>query len=165
MRRGHRAFLPSFWGGGGLVWGGRLFVPGAWAFPGSPYLTTTSPLDMVHPALVYPYPGPSGLLTLFCGCLLSSLLPLSLPLAFVWLRKWKAHTGSAGPHLLEVLSLFFLWMLQQMARCRLMRAAAHLWARTQSAAGHVVPSYSHPQLGFTSWATERWGVGTLDTFA
>lgn len=49
-----------------------------------------------------------------------------------------------------------------MARCRLMRAAAHLWARAQSAAGHVVPSYSHPQLGFTSWATEKQrGLGIL----
>lgn len=103
-----------------------------------------------------------GLLTLFCGCLLSSLLPLSFPLAFVWLRKWKAHTGSAGPHLLEVLSLFFLWMLQQMAHCRFMQVAAHLWARAQSAAGHVVLSYSHPQLGFTSWTTERQrGLGYL----
>lgn len=142
--------------------GGRLFVSEAWAFSGSPHLTTTSPLDMVHPNPIYPYPGPSGLLTLFCGCLLSSLLPLSFPLPFVWLRKWKAHTGSAGPHLLEVLSLFFLWMLQQMARCRLMQAAAHLWARAQSAAGHVVLSYSHPQMGFTSWATERQrGLGYL----
>jgi hypothetical protein len=37
-----------------------------------------------------------------------------------------------------VLSLLSLWMLQQMARCRFLWVAAHLWARTQSAAGHVV---------------------------
>lgn len=51
------------------------------------------------------------------------LLPLSffhpsIPLAFVWLWKCDAYTGSAGFHFLEVLSLFFLWMLEQMVHCR-----------------------------------------------
>lgn len=93
--------VPSFCG-----WEGRPSVPGAWAFPGSPHYH--KPFDMVHPAPVYPYPWLSGLLTLFCSHLLSFLLPLSLPLAFVRLRKWKAHTGIVWPPLIEVLSLISL---------------------------------------------------------
>jgi hypothetical protein len=45
-----------------------------------------------------------------------ALLPSSfhlLPsLAFVWLWKCRAYTGNIGLHLLEVLSLFPLWMLE-----------------------------------------------------
>ncbi|XP_068512271.1 telomerase-binding protein EST1A isoform X3 [Anas acuta] len=41
-----------------------------------------------------------------------SLLPL-LQFFFIWLRKWKSHTGSSGPHFVEMESVFCL----SAARC------------------------------------------------